>query len=204
MIKRLMILTSASALALGTALAATPVDSGVYLEGNLGYGQVRQSVSDFTTKHRSGFAWNVDGGYKFNKNFGAEVGYTQYPTQKYVAKEGVLPIGVSNKTAKGDENYAIDLALKGILPLQEGFSLFAKLGGAYAHHQDKVIVTYVTPSQPTEIASKAYHKVVPYGAIGAGYAVTPNLELTVQGAGHTKNGDVPAMWLVTGGATYTI
>ncbi|MBN1684897.1 MAG: outer membrane beta-barrel protein [Gammaproteobacteria bacterium] len=188
--KKLIVLTSASILALGTALAATPVDNGVYLEGNVGYGQVLKPVGELTKKRNTGFVWNVDAGYKVNKNLGIEAGYTQYNKQKYTVK-GLSP----DYYIRGTDSYTIDLALKGILPLQEGFSLFAKVGPGYAHQKWSDNLG----------DSDAYHKVVAYGAIGAGYAVTPNLELTVQGAGSTKNSDnVPARWSVTGGATYTI
>ena len=196
--KNSIILAGASALlALGIsttfASIAAPIYHGVYLEGNVGYGWVNKirsknfSKSKFSPNIGKGFAWNVNGGYKINENVGVELGYTKYHSQKYHLKTN------HSATINGRKSYTFDLAAKGIIPLQQGFSVFGKIGPAYAHQTRK-----------ESIVSKCSHKVVPYGAVGVGYAATPNLTANVQLAGTTKSGDVPARWATTVGLNYLI
>lgn len=76
-----------------------------------------------STVRETGFAWNLDGGYKFVPFFAVEGGYTRYA-------DAVIRNSQNNITAR-DRHYSYDIASKGILPLStSGFELFGKLGVA--------------------------------------------------------------------------
>jgi OmpA-OmpF porin, OOP family len=166
-----------------TAFAAKLPEKGVYFGGNVGYGQVR--VKDDTNSvsvKRNGFSWTIDGGYQFNPNFALEAGFNSFPDVKV---DGLTIM---------KSNYSVYGAAKGILPFENGFNIFGKLGVAYAHRNIDLV-----------IVNEAKSALVGYGAVGAGYAIADNTEITIQAAGTTKSGDkVPAMIQTTVGLTYHI
>ena len=53
----------------GLAMAATSLDSGVYVGAGVGYGKMNFKFnSAIKAKDKSGIAWNLNAGYKINKN----------------------------------------------------------------------------------------------------------------------------------------
>jgi OmpA-OmpF porin, OOP family len=103
---------------------------GFYVDANLGWGKSgsKSDVNDFKAQYggsvkNSGFVWNVNLGYKFMPYLAADVGFWGYPDAK---------LTVSSNTAK-IKPYLGVLAVKGILPLEDGFSLYAKTGPAWYH-----------------------------------------------------------------------
>lgn len=192
-----MALVGTSALFLSTAgiagtynsrdIGPAPVNtgSGYFISGNIGYGKVKETISNANTDN-SGFVYNFNGGYRFNKNFGLELGYTSLPNVK------------ANGRSVAKENSIIDIAAIGRIPFANGFNVFGKAGLARVH------TNYVDTLTDTD--GKIYNgdkvKIAPYLGIGAGYAVTQNVELDVQVAGTPKQDTVPAMYAVTGGVAY--
>jgi hypothetical protein len=157
--------------------AAISKDPGIYLEGNLGIAKVNEVVLNADCDN-SGLGGNFNAGYKFNPNFALEVGTAFYPD--VLINEG---------------NFLFDFAAKGIIPTKSGFSFFGKLGVALVHHNIDPI--YCNPGE-------VYKSTLLIG-LGIGYALTHNLEITIQSSGTNKveSSHVPAMYLSTLGLTYT-
>lgn len=88
---------------------------GLYFEMNFGYGKIHQTLSNDLYTHNKGFAWNLDAGFQFTRNFAFEGGYISLP------KVG------------GRLGYHADawyMAFKGIYPVTSSISAFGKLGFA--------------------------------------------------------------------------
>ena len=155
---------------------------GIYLEANLGWGKAEWKSIHEDLKDKSGFVWAGDIGYKFMPYLAAEVGFYGYP--KY--KEDINPTP-----------YLGVLALKGIMPLEDGFSLYAKTGPAWAHLS--------TDDDNGDIKKNMFTW---YFGLGANYNITENFYLGV-GANYSikrddadKNIAFPALWSVTGNIGY--
>ncbi len=173
------IISSISALTFSiiTSNAFAAHDAGAYAEVNLGWADASQMPDSLfepsVTVHASGPGANANLGYQFNRFFAAEAGYTYY------AKDINLSLG--------------DAAVKGILPVGDNFSLFAKLGGSY-----------VGGSLALYAKGKAPGASVFYGA-GAAYAITPALDINLQYQGASNDflpGGVVTVGLVSAGLTY--
>lgn len=174
-----MVCVSAAAFALN----ANAECAGPYVGGQLGWGTIHQSGFDSITavpgglgtvsnsSTDSGLAGRVFGGYQFTQNFAAEMGYTKFKnmTAKMVATDALNNSATFKSTVKTD---AIDLVGKFILPLQNGFQIYAKAGAAYLHEQasNEIPTTVVTTKAP-----KSQHKVLPTFGVGAGYELAKNL-----------------------------
>ena len=161
---------------------------GFYLGADLGYSGVKQTVSNppATKQKNTGFGFDVLGGYSFNQYLGAELGYTEFANASYGN-------GITSKN-----NYAIDVAAKGTMPLEGGFSLFGKLGLASVHHKLNV------PAGTTPAVSNtgSFSRYAPYLGAGASYQVSENVAANLQVTGTTKQGPVPGMYLVAAGLTF--
>lgn len=131
--------------------------------GGLNIGQSRANIDDAGIVNRiqgTGFAttsivhndrnraFKIFAGYKFNKNFAFEGGYFDLGRLGYTAS--TLPTGTETGyiSIKGWNLDAV-----GILPINEKFSTFARIGGSYGQAQDNftstgaVVVTTPNPSQ---------------------------------------------------------
>ncbi len=144
---------------------------GVYIEGNLGIGLVNEEF----LKSNTGVAGNAAVGYKFCKNIAAEVGVGFYPNKKKV----------------NSNNNVVDIAIVGLMPSDNGFVAFGKLGLAMAS------------SKPFDRNSSTGKFTAIIGA-GLGYAVTYNLQVSLQGNAVLVNrgSGVPKMYMLTLGASY--
>jgi OOP family OmpA-OmpF porin len=110
--------TAALAAVVGAAVAFPTVsmaqmsmkgpDSGWYIGGNLGQADADNFDSDTSFK--------ILGGYQINKNFGAELGYTDF--------------GKSDSGGVTFKGTAWELVGVGTLPLSDKFGVFGKLGFA--------------------------------------------------------------------------
>ena len=92
-------------------------DSGRYVGGNVGLAEVDELGED-------DMSFKILGGYQINRNFGVELGYTDF------GKVSVAP-GID---VKGN---AIELVGVGTLPLNDKFSLIGKLGFAMRRVQGR-------------------------------------------------------------------
>ena len=123
MLKKLILFIPALAFCF-PVFAAIPQASGIYGEINAGYGKVDETIKNSHQNDNDGFGAGANLGYKFNPYIAIEGGYIEYPDEDF------------DNDIKGPQNFSVDLALKGILPLgHTGLSLFIKAGGAGVHHK---------------------------------------------------------------------
>lgn len=115
-------------------VAANAATNGIYVVGQAGYANThmkdkitfKPSVSRFQIAN-NGLAGRLGIGYQFNPNLAVELGYLQLSKHK-----GTIP--ASKNIAPGTEilqQDAVDVAAKGILPINDKFSAYGKLGVAY-------------------------------------------------------------------------
>lgn len=148
-----VILSSIAAGSIATAASAATLPAG-YVGLQLGQGHTHYSVSDVTGKNFTVTSAKIDdtkvagrvfGGYQFNENFATELGYTYYGNTEFKNMNGTA--GNNGRI----QEYAYDLVVKPILPLQNNFNLYAKGGVAYiraktsgnlSHDENKTRPTY--------------------------------------------------------------
>lgn len=144
-----------------TSLAAFAVPAkpyGFYVEGSLG-----MSSNDLGLENVD-FAYNFELGYKFNRYFGVEIGLIE-------------------------DDYALyNVALKGTMPLANGFSLFGKVGVGMENED-----TFTLDLEP-----------VTYFAGGVGYNITPHLNLFIQESAITAaaENNIPGRYISLFGLNY--
>jgi OOP family OmpA-OmpF porin len=127
---------AATGLAAGGAVwAQAPQDVGFYLGGSLGYstidfetGSLAAAGMTTLTSDDNDTGWKLFAGYQFHRNWAVEGTYYDlghFNASGFVTASPTTPANVSLKV-KG-----WGLTAVGILPLQQNFSLFAKLGGFF-------------------------------------------------------------------------
>lgn len=195
MLKRLtFIVLFATAFTAGSALADLPESSGLYMDLNLGAAYLNNSSGDVLksifTSHEDDISPVVAGifdvGYKFTDFVAAEIGINLYGDKDD-------QYGVNY-----EQNYSIDIALKGIYPIVEGFDAFGKIGAALVHTEQSYVGDNYDYYDITGAA--------PYLAMGVDYYFTPNLSMIFQGSGNfstdTNDGPVPSFVVFTLGVSY--
>lgn len=191
MFKQFLLTSAASVLLLFSlnSFAAKIADKGVYLEANAGYAKVNETVEFATDNKNTGFGWNVNLGYKFTPYLAAELGFYGYPNEDFTIYDYSL--------AKGKNNYAVAVAGKGIVPLGDYVSLFAKLGVGLANHElQNEYLKYVNAG--------SHSGAVALVGAGMAFALTDNLAFVAQGSATSKSSDnIPPMYLGTLGLSYT-
>lgn len=112
------------ALMTGFAMTSAPVlaqDAGFYAGGAFGQSKIKDACDGLgagISCDDTDSSWKIFGGYQFNKNFAAELGYVD------LGKATASAPGVTaNVKAKGFEFLGV-----GTLPLSDGFSAYGKLG----------------------------------------------------------------------------
>lgn len=123
-------------------------DSGWYIGGNLGQ-------SDIDRLGEGDTSFKILGGYQINRNFAAELGYTDF--------------GSASSGGTTVEGTAIELVGVGSLPLSDKFAVFGKLG--FAMTDGEASALGVTASDDSVELT--------YG-IGVKYNFTPALAVTAE------------------------
>ena len=169
MIKNLVLLSAVAASTV--ALAAQP---GFYAGVTAGY-----SMSKYTTDYveqsgatvkKNGFAYGAQGGYNFDQYFGVEAAYNKLASTKFEA---------TGMTTAKINLYDIDLLAVGYLPVAGNVDLVGKLGLAYLKQTQKNFAeNYSTNSYRPKIA------------LGASYAIQPNMDLQATYSRIFKKGNV--------------
>jgi OOP family OmpA-OmpF porin len=123
------------ALSGGTAWAQAPQDVGFYVGGSLGYSTVDLDTGSLAAAGMTTLSsddndtgWKLFAGYQFHRNFAVEGTY--YDFGKFSAN-GVVT-GTADPASVSTRLKGWGLAGVGILPLQQNFSLFGKLGGFWS------------------------------------------------------------------------
>jgi opacity protein-like surface antigen len=160
--------------------------SGLYVDGNLGWGKTAANVDGGTNDKNSGLAWNINFGYKFMPHLAAQVGILGSPK----VDEGAL--------GSMKDNYLLILAVKGIIPFENGFSLNILAGPARA--STKLSKSMTIDDKPSEAGS--YHKITAYLGLGADYNLTESFYVGLGVNYSLKAKPVPAMYSLTGNIGY--
>lgn len=133
-----------------------------------------------------GFAGRVYAGYDFNHYFGLEAGYIYLPQAKTNGSTVVTANGVvvaSSSFSTTIDNYAVDLLAKLMVPVVNGFGLYAKAGGAYFHSSGDF-------STPEFGGSDSTSHIGPAFGVGASYEIIPNLALDLSWMRYSGDGEV--------------
>lgn len=145
------------------------------------------SVSGVTSAniHNTVAAGRVFGGYEFTPNWAAELGYTQFANTTYKNINGTGSNGHISQNA-------VDLVGKGILPLDDGFGLYAKLGLAVINSIQRLVVSSNTRSN-----------VYPTFGLGASYDITENIPIDISWNRIQKTGNgIPSTDFFAAGIAY--
>jgi OOP family OmpA-OmpF porin len=102
-------------------------DSGPYIGASIGRSEMKNTCEGVAiTCDKTDKAWKIFGGYQFNRNLGAELGYTDLGETKASGLQGGVAVN-GNVSAK-----AWELVGVGSMPLMRELSLYAKLGAYHA------------------------------------------------------------------------
>jgi len=203
------------------ALAESSVPYGFYIEANVGGTKVTTSRTEGLDGAQltgsSGVGVNGTMGYKINRYIGVEMGYTLYPstTVRSLVVDTVdfdIAAPTSYYNVGQLQNTAVDLAARGIIPLQDsGVELFGKLGIARLSSRfsstnlSNVVDTIGDTDENTE-ATYAYpssHNTIGlYAGLGIQYYFSQECALNVQydyARGNNTTGNF-ALW--SGGISF--
>jgi len=190
---RKIVLTSvlaSSTLAVMTANAALP--SGLYVSGQVGYADTNRPSTLNPNLANDGLAGRLAIGYKLIPSFAVELGYLQLPTTE------VSKYTPWHFATLSNQQHAIDVVAKGILPITSNVNIYGKLGAAYLTTQiqgtktvDNIPVTVDLNSQQG-IEKRQW---APEVAIGMGYDITPNVSVDtslthIQTIGNNRPGNI--------------
>lgn len=106
-------------------------------------------------------AWKVYGGYEFNRNFAAEVGFANLGEQRE-AVSGTVSLSPESVDRRRDA-WAITGALVGSLAVTNAFGVFGKLGLAYWNAQASLSASGAGGSGTTDGIDLAYGMGLLYG-----------------------------------------
>lgn len=183
------------------ATDANATVNGFYLGGQGGWGNVHQEglsnsdvttvinsqVGDFTqtasssSSSSAGLAGRIFGGYQISQNLAVELGYTRFHNMTASVSESFTDIDTSTtgkvSTDMTLKTQAVDLVAKGIIPFQNGFNIYGKLGAAYLRATGDANVTY-TETGAAPIKGKvdaSANSIYPTFGAGVGYDLTQNV-----------------------------
>lgn len=196
--KHVKLLTLVSALAAGVLFIENGYASGngFYIGGLLGHSSIDYTLSNQNfnpgkrTDH-SGFAWNAQAGYQFNRNIALQGDFTDFHDANFKNMRGI-PGTKANYTQKSG-----DIVGKLILPLG-AFSLSANAG-----------LAYVALDRNANGTAKAYGMnpgdkdavKLTYG-LGAAYDISPNLSALVDWKQIPKGHDIQQSNFIGAGLNY--
>lgn len=172
-------LGAVAAMTLSTAsLAANDneisINKGIYVGASIGYGG--SGNNPYTHNSRAlGLIYGFNGGYKFNKYFALEGGYTALPN---------VTIGNSDLTK---DNWLVDVAAKGIIPINQRFNIYGKVGIARVSTKYNAIEA-LDSNQPNGVK----HRFTPLYGAGAGINISRHTAFTLEYEMTPKSGPVPA------------
>jgi OOP family OmpA-OmpF porin len=156
-----------------------------YVGGNLG--QSRAKIDDARIVNQlpgtpsisddnKGNAFKLFGGYQFNKNFALEGGYFNLGEFGYTATT-IPPILAGSQSGK-IKLQGLNLDAVGMLPLDNNFSVFGRLGLQYAQAKDEFSSTGVVaaPADPNPSKNSLNYK---FG-VGAQYDFNQSLGMRIE------------------------
>lgn len=161
------------------------VPAGVYVTGQVGYADTHMSNKIPTgALNNNGIAGRLALGYKITPNVAMEVGFLQLQDGKTML----------DKSTVSSNQYALDIAAKGILPVTHNVNLYGKAGVAYltTRLQSDDGKNTVNINDASGIAK---HKWAPEVAVGMSYDVTQNVNVDtsfthIQPVGNNRPGNI--------------
>lgn len=165
------------------------VPVGTYITGQMGYTDTHmKNQVPFGWLDNNGLAGRLALGYKLNQNFAMEVGFLQLQDGKTKVDQN----GFINKTSN---QYAIDVAGKGILPLANNVNVYGKVGVAYLTTRIQANIPGETSVNINDAYGIAKHKWAPEVAVGMSYDITPNVSVDtslthIQPLGNDRPGNI--------------
>jgi OmpA-OmpF porin, OOP family len=157
--------------------------SGPYIGADAGQAKFKSACGGFSGCDDKDTAWRLYGGYQINRNFAAEVGYTDL---------GSTTASSPGASARADA-HAWELTGIGAIPITGGLSAYGKLGGYYGK-----VETVATAGALSSSASET-NTGLTYG-LGAQYDFTRSLGVRAQwqrydnvGGNSTGETDIDAM-----------
>lgn len=161
----------------------------------LGVGTTNYDANDFdgvVSAHikKDGFAGRVYGGYQFNCNWGAELGYTLFTNTKF------KNINETNNDGK-IRHQAVDLSIKGIYSFDNGLDLLGRLGAAYVWMQTNGLL------EATGFRDRNFERFQPLFGLGVSYDLAPDFPIEFAYTRFQKvNGQISSNNLFTVGLSY--
>lgn len=200
---RFVALTALGLLTLGSsALAqprglAAPVQSGVYLSPNLGYGQANVDSGSFSGG-KDTFVANPQVGYQFNRWVAFELGYANFASISGSVTAGSAAPTTLVKVA----NHYFDLAVKAMYPLPRHFQIFGKAGVARVTSKYSSNISSASGTSVVT-ASGSYDKSLLFLGAGIGYHVNRTMEVSLQASSTPSSYAVPSLFATTIGFSHT-
>ncbi|MFI5444782.1 outer membrane beta-barrel protein [Polaromonas sp. UC242_47] len=153
----------------GTALLApwAAQAEGAYVGVNVGRAEQKASIAEGSLKDNS-TGYKLYGGYALNQNFGLEGGYVDLGKASVSSRNGAVTSKISSKPN------AFYLAATGTLPLNDQFSLFAKLGVSLNHTK----IHFEDTTGANENSSK--RRTTALIGIGAAYNISKEMALVAE------------------------
>jgi opacity protein-like surface antigen len=143
---------------------------------------------DSSTSKDDGFAGRVYLGFDITPFFGIESGYAFLPNANITTffEDGT-------DVAGNIKNYAIDVLAKLMIPVVNGFSVYAKAGAGY-FHSDFQNFSSTNPDIEVDNSNDSASHIGPAYGVGAAYEVIPNLVVDLSwmrysGDNHLFNND---------------
>jgi OOP family OmpA-OmpF porin len=166
-------LTSLTALFIATS-AFADIDVGPYLGGGLGWGTIGSKTYNGINNENTngGVSGRVFAGLTFTPNLGLEAGFTKFTDVNYSANNNII----SEKLKI--QSYAVDMVGKVTLPLENNFSLFGKVGGAYLNENASATITNISTGASAS-GNATHDAILPTFGAGLGYNINKNVTADV-------------------------
>ncbi len=161
--------------------AETPANDhhGVYIQG--GVGTILASMQsntnfDYSAAH-GGLGELLAVGYQTGPHFGMEVDMIHVNLSK-----NIVDSNVDDDYSTSADGYLVAPSIKGLLTIGDHFSIYGKLGIAYAHAFGSSTGTH-SSDDPDQDDNTSPSIVLPYTAIGVSYSVSHSIEIGTEYSG---------------------
>lgn len=154
--------------AVGGAGAA---ESGFYLGGTIGQSRFDTDIEGLTgSVDRRDTAWNLFGGYQFNRHFALELGYTDFGKSSFngALATPIPPFPAGTAASASIDANAWSLSIVASAPFTQQLSGYAKLGANYNDVKARVSIGGITDSTSDHNTSYLW-------GLGLKYNFMPNL-----------------------------
>ena len=155
-------LTSVSVLA-----ADAESELGWYMGGNVGRSHIKLRTQNIGVlngdQDTNDTGYKIYGGYRFHKNWAAEVQYYDLGKYKYTEPKGTIDV----------KTHGIAISALGLMPVSKVATLFAKLGLGHQRFAG-------TATTATAITSESTSKAVPLIGVGVDYKLSTNWSMRAE------------------------